>query len=234
MKSSDLTNYLKSILQAFSEEKTGQEEVTSKLISELNTKSHEIEQLFQDQANKSKEKLSLKETISIKSENWVRAVLFDYSLSPLSFKGSLFSDSRFSKRGQQTIYLGQTSDVASREVQFPEYFNATTIFGINVNLQIILDLSSTEKLNKDFKIDKKLFQGNWKKFSNLDIKYYTQFLSDILRLLPIEGFLYESIQLSGQKCLCVFPDKLIKGSSLEVIGTYRDIEEQNMKLLGTI
>ncbi len=99
---------------------------------------------------------------------------------------------------------------------------------------VTLDLSDTQKLNTNFKINKNLFHEEWKKFNNIGIKFYIQYLSDILRVLPIEGFLYESARVKGSKCLCVFPDKLVKGSHLQVIGNYKEIPEHEMQIQGTI
>ncbi|WP_196801726.1 RES family NAD+ phosphorylase [Bacteriovorax sp. BSW11_IV] len=225
---------MRDVLKAFSQEKTQQEKTIAKALSEIQSRSKDIESLFETMAEKSKEKLSGASSISIKDSNWVRAVSFDYSKEPLSFTGSLLSDSRFGTRGQPTIYLGESQDVALNEVQFPNYFNATTVFGVNVKLQLVLDLSDTKKLSTNYKIDKTLFHEEWKKFNNIDIKFYTQYLSDVLRVLPIEGFLYESVRSKGNKCLCIFPDKLVKGSSLQIVGNYKEIPEEKMQLLGAI
>lgn len=146
----------------------------------------------------------------------------------------MLNNSRFNEKGSPTIYLGQDIEVALSEVQFPQYFNATTSFGVEVNLQFILDLSDTSKLSKSFGINKKLFRSTWKNFNNIRIKYYTQYLSDHLRSLPIEGFLYESVQRPGHKCLCLFPDKMIKGSSLKIIGNYKGIDHADLFYDGSI
>lgn len=227
-------HFLKDVFKAFSQEKTLKEHLIAKTISELRSRDKEIESYFEVTANKSSTKLLSTSTTAIHGSNWVRAVSFDYSKTPLSFTGSLLSDSRFGTRGQPTIYLGETDEVALKEVQFPSYFNATTVFGVNVNLQVVLDLSDTQALNTNFKINKNLFHEEWKKFNNIGIKYYTQYLSDNLRVLPIEGFLYESAKVKGSKCLCIFPDKLVKGSSLQVMGTYKEIPGQEMQIQGTI
>lgn len=68
----------------------------------------------------------------------------------------------------------------------------------------------------------------------MSIKFYTQHLSDHLRTLSIEGFLYEFVQNGSQKCLCIFPDKLLKGSSLTVVGKYKEIESKEMFIDGTL
>lgn len=228
------SDFLKDVFKAFSQEKTQQEHAIARTLAELKSRAKEVESFFEDTAEKSKQLLTNSGTTSITEVNWVRAVSFDYSKEPLSSQGSLLSDSRFGTRGQPTIYLGETHDVALSEVQFPQYFDATAIFGINVNLQVVLDLSDTKKLNSNYKINKTLFHEEWKKFNNIGITFYTQYLSNILRVLPIEGFLYESVKAKGNKCLCIFPDKLVKGSSLQIVGNYKEIPEEKMQLLGTV
>jgi RES domain-containing protein len=149
----------------------------------------------------------------------------------LSWGGSLKSATRFNNVGQPTIYLAEEENTSTKEVRFPKYLNATTLFGINVTALVLLDLSETQNLHKH-QISKKMFRGPWKSFNNIKIKYYTQYLTDILRTLPIEGFLYESVQNPGCKCLCLFPEKMIKGSTLRVIGDYESIEDEDMTYEG--
>ena len=233
MKKISLAAFVREILREFSKEKSQQDKDITKVIQKVALRSHEIEAYFEELASKSHASFSKIKTVNIENENWVRAVSIDYAKKPLSYQGSLLSNSRFGQSGQPTLYLAENHDVAAREVQFPEYFQATTLFGIKVNLQFILDLSGTKSL-ANYKVLTNLFVGEWKKFNNLGIKFYTQYLSDYLRTLPIEGFIYQSNQSEKNRCLCIFPDKLVKGSSLAVHGTYKEIHKEDLTIIAQI
>jgi RES domain-containing protein len=230
MSKKDVPSFLKFISKEFEKNQTEPEKRISDLIIQIKKNGPRLQKYFALKSDKSASLLSKANTEKI-SGNWNRGVALDYFKKPLSIEGSLKSNGRFHERGQETIYLASTPDTVTRELQFEINKNATALFAISVKLQAILDLSIPSSLDQ-YKIDQSLFQWSWKSFNNLEVKYYTQYLSDYLRTLPLEGFLYESTKHPNQKCLCLFPNKLLRGSSLKVTGKYADIEKKDMTLIG--
>ena len=228
MKEESIYKYLSKIVEDFSVGLTYEENNAIKKIKWIKENKSEILDEFGSLAKKSFKTLSTASPKKIIKETWVRALTYDYSKLPLSHEGSLKSTARFNRIGQRTIYLAENHDTALKEVHFDKNFMATTSFGIDSNLQLILDLSNSENLQKNFQISRNYFRGPWKQFLNIGLDYYTHFLSDNLRSLPIEGFLYESNANPRNLCLCLFPEKMIKGSTLQVIGDYKEIESKDL------
>jgi RES domain-containing protein len=226
-----ISKFVSDLVVELSSPLTIDEQKIAAKIKFLKQNKNEIEKHFATQAKRSQSKLAALSTTSISNEQWVRSVSLDYNLKPLSWGGSLVSATRFNNKGQPTIYLAEDDDTSLKEVRFSQHFNATTLFGVKASVQVILDLTDTANLST-LQISKKYFQAPWKSFNNVGIKYYTQFLTDHLRSLPIEGFLYESVQNPSKKCLCLFPEKMIKGSKLQIVGTYQTIQSSDLNFEG--
>lgn len=233
MKEESVSEYLKKIVQEFSTPSNHKEITVIQTIKWIRDHKSETLDYFEFLAKKSHNSLSNSSTMEVEG-NWFRAVTYNYSKFPLSIEGSLKSHARFHRTGQPTIYLAENYDTALKEVRFSEKLIAHTIFPVNIKLQRILDLSDTENLYNNYLISKPNFRGPWKQFLNIGLEYYTHYLSDQLRSLPIEGFLYESNANHNNKCLCLFPEKLIGGSVLKVVGKYGDIDSIYMSLEGLV
>ena len=230
----DVPQVVHDILEEFKSPHSTEEIDVATRIRLFKTHSHEMERFFATLAKRARSATAKASKSSLPGK-WVRCISYDYSTMPLSYVGSLKSSSRFVHgSGQPTIYLAEDPDTATKEVRFSHHFRATTCFGIEYNLRFVLDLTDTKNLYKNFRISRDYFRMPWEMFNNIGIKYYTQYLSDFLRTLPIEGFVYESVQNPGKKCICIFADKLLQGSSLKVIGTYAGFESCNLELVGSI
>jgi len=232
MKEESIHHYLSKIIQDFSVGLSLEENKVHQKIRWIKEHKLEILNYFESLAKRPHNSLSSTSTKKITGDNWFRAVTYDYSKIPLSFEGSLKSFARFHRVGQPTIYLAENYKTAMEEVRFSKNLVAMTTFGIKINLQRILDLSGSGNLYKNFRISKNYFKGPWEQFSNIGLEYYTHYLSDHLRKLPIEGFLYESNANPKNICLCLFPEKMIKGSTLQVIGDYIEINSNDLYFEG--
>ncbi len=233
MKEESVSRFLSKIVEEFSNPNTYEEKTIIQKIKWIREHKSEILDYFDHLTKRTYKSLSSSPTREVE-KNWFRAVTYDYSKIPLSFEGSLKSHARFNRAGQPTIYLAENYDTALKEVRFPKNLIAQTIFSVNIKLQRILNLSETENLYKNFLISKPYFRGPWNQFLNIGLEYYTHYLSDHLRSLPIEGFLFESNANPENKCLCLFPEKLIRGSVLKVEGEYEHIEPANLLFEGQV
>ena len=200
-------------------------------IFQIKSNSGLIADYFKSLVKKSESKISKISKTKELNRTWFRSLQSIHHETPLSYAGSVKTSARFNFSGEETIYLGQDYDTCFKEVRFEQYLCPTTTFGVEVKLQSVLDLSTDVNL-KRYAIDKELLLGPWKKLNNIQIQYYSQYLSRMIRTYPFEGILYNSTVNEGQKCLAVFPMKLIKGSSLKVLRPDKKMKKEYTEIHG--
>ena len=204
-----------------------------KTILEIRKKSSAITEYFNALVKKSEDKISnITKTKELKG-TWFRSLQSQYHDTPLNYVGSVKSSQRFNFAGEETLYFGDNYDTCFKEVRFEQYLCPTTTIAIDVKLQSILDLSTAANLKK-YHIEEELLLGPWKKFNNIQIQYYSQHLARMIRTYPFEGVLYNSTVNGGQRCLAVFPMKLISGSHLKVVNPDKKMKKQFIEIIGGI
>lgn len=108
----------------------------AKRLIELVNKNHrELQRLFDKAAKEFKNELELNSKVQISYDKVLhRAVNFDFSAEPLSFKGALLSITRYSRK-KPAIYLASTHVAAMKEIRLEKTFNNTVFFQSQLSFQ---------------------------------------------------------------------------------------------------
>lgn len=170
-----------------------------------------------------------------KTGSYWRAVYDDYGNKPLSSVGGTKSITRFNYF-QPCIYLGETSQTASKEVRLEISKSAFLFLCIDFQLTNIIDLSTKTKCSR-YGVDFDLMMGHWEVFKNIKksgrgMRYYSQYVAKAVRESSIEAILYSSKQHKGKKCLVIFTENLKKTSNLKVKKPAARVKKADSILIG--
>ena len=221
----DVHKLVDHVIKELTTEPSGSLKEIQEKFSILKNEKGDIENAFRQKLKIFEKNLEKKQVLKEIHKHWFRAIRPSQISTPLTYEGSKCSAQRFNFIGEETLYFGEDYNTCFKEIRFEESLCPTTTLSVDIKLQSILDIS-TEKLLNNLQLDSILMSGPWKRFNNIGIDFYTQFFAHIVRNGAFEGIMYESTVNEGQKCLAVFPLKLIKGSHLKVIKPTKEMTSE--------
>jgi predicted transcriptional regulator with HTH domain len=150
-----------------------------------------------------------------------RGVRSKYANSPISWRGTLYSDIGRFHKGQASLYLSESQHTVTKEIPDDIFLgNQVNISPVYVKLSKIFDIPESEM--PALLIDLLIKEEPETCIDVYNTEPYTHILSDFLRDKGYEGIRYESSRAKGEFNLVVFPKNIRKDSFIELVSPQKN------------
>lgn len=158
---------------------------------------------------------------------YFRFIGLQYLQEPLSGIGSIIWGGRYNlKNSFETLYLALNPETATKESTRGSFkFSPKVMMSIDVNISNVIDLGDSSVL-KRLKIDQEDLSVAWRKVQNIDNgEACTQKIGRaVFNCGCFEAIRYPSAMVKNRYNLAVFPDRLLKNSTIRIYDPDRIIE----------